>query len=167
MRLGELLIEANVIDEQALSEALDRQRGTTKRIGTVLVEMGLADDHEVVAALGTQFNLPGADLRHDPPLVDAVMLLAEDVARSLSAIPVRVTPIAVEVAVAGPLDGLALADLEEAVGGPVSIQLAPAGEIREAIDQSYTPEVMQKHDAHIAWSCGWAGWYQDSGGRRR
>ena len=41
-KLGELLIEAGIISEEKLKDALSKQKETGKRIGEVIVDMQLA-----------------------------------------------------------------------------------------------------------------------------
>ncbi len=57
-RLGAILIDAKVLAKPSLADALDRQRRTGHRLGTVLVDMGLADERTIVAALAVQRDLP-------------------------------------------------------------------------------------------------------------
>jgi type II secretory ATPase GspE/PulE/Tfp pilus assembly ATPase PilB-like protein len=59
------------------------------------------------------------------------------VARELSAAPIRKTAHGLEVAVSEPLGGPALAQLENFVGGPVVMLLAPADEVGRMIERSY------------------------------
>ena len=39
-RLGDMLIEEQIITDEQLSDALEKKKGTTKRLGEVLVELG-------------------------------------------------------------------------------------------------------------------------------
>ncbi len=137
-RLGAILVDAKVLAEPSLASALDRQRSSGGRLGSVLLEMGLVDDKTIVAALGVQRDLPVADVRRLTPDEDLVALLPEDLARTLSALPVRRTPHGLEVAVGDPLDELALAQLEGAVAEHVVMRLAPADALRSMIDRSYS-----------------------------
>jgi type IV pilus assembly protein PilB len=136
--LGHILVDAQVLSESRLAEALDRQPGSGKRLGTILIEMGLVDEHTIVAALGVQMGLNVIDLRGQKPDDDAVALVPEGLARTLVAAPVRRTPVGLEVAVAEPLDGSGLAQLEGVVGAPVVMRLAPAEDVRQTIERSYS-----------------------------
>jgi hypothetical protein len=55
-RLGELLMEQGVIDEEGLQQALaeQRQRGNGELLGEVLVALGLTDEKALLAALHAQ-----------------------------------------------------------------------------------------------------------------
>lgn len=136
-RLGEILVDAQVLGPEPLAEALDRQRESGMRLGAVLVEMGLLDEHTVVAALGAQLGLPVADLRHHPPDPEALRALPKATARRLTAIPVRAAGTGLEVAVADPLDRSVVAELERVAGREVRLLIAAATDVRTAIDQCY------------------------------
>ena len=60
MRIGELLLNAGVITEQQLDEALRAQVMWGGRLGTNLVELGALNLDEMARALGTQHGLPAA-----------------------------------------------------------------------------------------------------------
>lgn len=136
-RLGEILVDAKVLSEHAVAEALDRQRGHDKRLGAVLIEMGLVDEQTVVAALSEQFQIPVAALRDQGIDEDAVARLPEQVARIFQAAPIRLTPLGLEVAVADALDPSTLARLESAAGTPILPRLTTAAGVCAAVDASY------------------------------
>ena len=90
-RLGELLIESQLIASSQLDEALLQQSASGKRLGELLVELGAIDDFDLARVLATRLNLPLADLRQSTPEDDAIALVPEAMARANVAIPVRRT----------------------------------------------------------------------------
>ncbi|MCA9665428.1 MAG: hypothetical protein KC503_07565 [Myxococcales bacterium] len=61
-RLGELLVEAGVIDDLQLSSALGEQRKYGRPLGRVLVEMGAVSEDAMVGILSQQLNIPAVQL---------------------------------------------------------------------------------------------------------
>ncbi len=61
-RLGELLLEAGLVDETGLRSALNEQRRTGGPLGRVLVDLKLVTEEELVAALSRQLAVPLVDL---------------------------------------------------------------------------------------------------------
>ena len=59
-RLGELLIEAGVLDPTQLQAALAEQKKWGGKLGRTLVEMGFVDEDSMVRALSRQLKLPVA-----------------------------------------------------------------------------------------------------------
>ena len=54
LRLGDLLIQQNVLTQEQLQEALRRQKGTNKRIGEILVEEGFITEEMITWSYGTK-----------------------------------------------------------------------------------------------------------------
>jgi type IV pilus assembly protein PilB len=134
--LGELLLEREIVTKAQLNEALLQQDASGKRIGTLLVELGALEEHELVEVLGEQLNLAIVDLGVDTPEDDAVALLPESMARAHTAIPMFVTEKTLVIAVADPTPEV-LQQLSTSAGRHVTLVIGPASEIRRAIDTSY------------------------------
>ncbi|MGM9484146.1 GspE/PulE family protein [Roseateles sp. NT4] len=68
MRLGELLIERNLLDAASLSQALQQQAGNAagQRLGAILVRMGLVSEPSLYSALSHQLGLPLWDAKEQP-----------------------------------------------------------------------------------------------------
>ncbi len=58
MRLGEILLQAGLISDEALKIALEKQAGTGKPLGIQLIEDGLTTTEEIARALGLQLGIP-------------------------------------------------------------------------------------------------------------
>jgi type IV pilus assembly protein PilB len=63
-RLGEMLVTDNVISSVDLETALRTQEEKRISLGRVLIEMGVASEWEMAAALGKQLNVPFITLSH-------------------------------------------------------------------------------------------------------
>ncbi len=61
-KLGEMLIEAGVLDEARLRSALADQRRWGRSLGKTLVELRLIAEDDLVRVLGTHLGLPSIDL---------------------------------------------------------------------------------------------------------
>jgi hypothetical protein len=57
-RLGELLIDDQIISRDDLEFALRKQMETGVSLGRILIDMGKASEWEVAATLGKQLNVP-------------------------------------------------------------------------------------------------------------
>lgn len=135
--LGELLVANGLATAAQVEGALRRQRSSGRRIGELLVEAGIVDERDVVSVVGEQRGIPVVDLRHTKADPAALARLPEEVARRLTAIPLRVAGGATEIAVADLPGSTAAPELAAATGGPVRLVLAASNDIRRAIDSSY------------------------------
>jgi type IV pilus assembly protein PilB len=136
-RIGELLIDRQLVTQSQLAEALLQQGVSGKRLGSLLVDLGALDDLDLARALATHFDLPLADLRQDSPAEDAIALVPEAMARTYTAIPMRKSDVGLEVAMANTADGEAIKAMADASGMKVIPLVAPASDIGRAIDKSY------------------------------
>ena len=136
-RLGDLLVQRGLLTSDAIDRALAAQPPSDKRVGETLIDLRLVDERNVVDALAQQFGVTPVDLRHERPEADALGALPEASARELSAIPMCRRDGVLEIAVGDPTKPGLATELARAAGGSVKLLLAPASEVRRAIDQSY------------------------------
>ena len=61
-KVGDILIEAGIVDRFQLQAALAEQRKWGGRLGKHLVQMGILTDELLVKALSTQLRMPNLDL---------------------------------------------------------------------------------------------------------
>src|SRR5512133_4350357 len=55
-KFGEILVEAGVVKEVALRQALERQKLTGRRLGQVLETMGIITEKDIAVALSRQYG---------------------------------------------------------------------------------------------------------------
>jgi type IV pilus assembly protein PilB len=135
-RLGNLLIERNLVSEQQLEQGLAQQRESGGKIGEVLVEMGFLDDVGLVHTLSEFLGVPVSNLRRENVDADALALIPEEMAREQHAVPIRLSDDGLDVAAAEPSEELRDL-LAKTAGRPVRMMIAPLSDIRWAIDSNY------------------------------
>jgi hypothetical protein len=99
---GSVLLSANLLRPEQLDHALEMQRGSGKRIGQVLIELGLLYEQDIARAIAIQHDLPYIDLEASSVDPRAAAKLHPDVGQSLEAIPVRFDAAGLVVAVSDP-----------------------------------------------------------------
>ena len=105
LRLGELLIQARLISQATLEEALAEQRRSGHKLGRILVDLGFVDENELLKFLSRQLRLPLVDLRQLRIRADLTPLLPEGLARRHRALVLDETPAgSLRVAFADPTD---------------------------------------------------------------
>ena len=115
-RLGELLLEAGVVTEAQLSEVLEEQKRTGKRMAQIFIERGLLAKGEAGRWLALQQGYEYVNLTAEPIDVHVAQLLPEPFARRLMALPIRQEGKNLIVAMADPSDILALDEITRATG---------------------------------------------------
>ena len=148
LRLGEMLLQAGHLSEEQLAQALARQKKTRRRLGEVLVETGLVDEHVVLTCLSEHLGLPWVKLR--PGLVDPLVVdtIEKELAERHLLLPMFKVEDALTVAMAEPQALLVIDDLERTTGLKILPVVALAENIQDFIKQYYAANV--KIDSFLA-----------------
>ena len=56
-RLGEMLVDAGVLTEKQIDEAVALQKGSGKRLGAILVEHGFINETQLIEVLRMQLGI--------------------------------------------------------------------------------------------------------------
>jgi type IV pilus assembly protein PilB len=86
-RLGEILLEEGLIDEHDLEQALEYKEKSGYRLGTALVALRVIAEWQLTEALGKALNLPVAD--STPPKKSALKKIPSRLAERFDLIPLR------------------------------------------------------------------------------
>jgi type IV pilus assembly protein PilB len=138
-RLGECLIQAGLMTQEDLQQALAEQRRTGERIGAVLVRLNFATEKQVTKALAYQLGLPYVSLTDEPPERSAIVLIPRDIARERVCVAVRRESNLLTVATADPLSPSLAQDLEVLTGHAIKQVVATASDIADSIASGYPP----------------------------
>lgn len=137
--MGELLIEAGVIDEAMLQSALGHQRRWGGRIGQAILDLKLTSEAAVVEALARKLGFEVARLRSLDPLAleSALKLVGKDFAVRHTVFPMAADHSTLTVAMADPTN-LGLSDeLRFRTNRRVKVCIGGDREIAEAIRTHY------------------------------
>lgn len=141
-RLGELLLEAGLVDETHLSAALAEQRKWGGRLGRTLVEMGFVTEEAMATALSRHLGIPEVDLDRVALPSNVAQLLRVTLAERYGVVPLggdeqkRV----LKLAAFDPTHQEMLKDLAFQTGMRIEISVAGASAIDRAIRRYYYGE---------------------------
>ncbi len=137
-KIGELLVEAGLITESQLEEALEEnKRRSGARIGTILVRKGYATEMDIAQTLSFQLNIPYVDITStiiDPEAINAVN---ERLAKKYLLIPLYFEGKTLVVAMSDPLNLNAIDDVRFSTGLQLRPFVATPSSIGEAIRLHY------------------------------
>ena len=138
MRLGDLLVQEQIISDDQLQLALQQQRQTGRKLGTTLIDLGFISEVQLLQFLARQLDVPFFDLNNLTIDASAVTLLPEVQARRYRALAVNLSDDKVTVAMSDPADLSAL-DAIAALLSPREMVLAVAreGQLLEYFDRLY------------------------------
>ncbi len=89
-KIGQILIDAGVIDEMQLKSALGYQSRWGGKLGKILVEMGFLDEDTMIKFLAEHFRIKAVNLLRSRISDKAFEALPKDIARKYNTVPVMV-----------------------------------------------------------------------------
>ena len=136
-RLGEILVEKQIISEEQLDHALHHQKGKNKKLGKVLLELGYINEIQVTEALTKQLSLTMVDCNDYAPSDAILSLVRKETAEQKLVLPLELNKNTLMVAMANPLDWETIEDLSFETGLSLSVAIASESNILNAIEQLY------------------------------
>ncbi len=133
-KLGEILVEAGVITDAAVEEALKQAQKENLRIGEALVSLGLTDEEEVAKALAAQHNMDYVDLADEDPAACEKGVLPDEVIRARLVAPLTRENGKLRVAIADPLDLETMDMLKFRISTPVQLCIASKSKLRNFLN---------------------------------
>ena len=86
-RLGDMLIDENLVAEDKIDQAFKLQESTGKRMGQILVEKGWLEEANLLRLLSLQLNVPFVKLRMGLSDPEVTPIINKEVARRLKVLP--------------------------------------------------------------------------------
>lgn len=136
-RLGDILLEQNLITEDQLREAIGIQRNGEGNLAQILVEKGYLDEEDLVVTLSEQLGIPHIRVSNYKIPKEVLAEVPESLARQYCMLPVSVTGDVLTLAMADPLNILALDDLRMLTRYEIEPVVAVESELHAAISKHY------------------------------
>ena len=138
IRLGDVLIAKGYISQEELENALKEQKIKGRMLGEMLVELGYISQQKINEVLCEQLDIAFVDLRLQEPDEKVYDLVPEDILQKYTLLPLKFEDNgAIQVAMADPMNFLAMDDVSIVTGKQVTPVLANAVDIRATIDKLY------------------------------
>lgn len=136
-RLGDMLIDAGVISQDQLSAALRKQKETHERLGTILIQDGVITEHQLIDTLREQLGIDFIDLTKTE--IDPAMskFIPKSLAKSAQIVPVRVVKDTLFLAMADPLNFMAVEQAKDTSKKRILPMIATSEAVDHAINVLY------------------------------
>ncbi len=133
IRLGELLVQENIVNQNTINDALRVQVSGNKRLGVILLRMGVLSSDQLTSTLSKQLGIPLTDINKEfSPNVNKV--LPRYLCSKYGAIPLAQKENNILLtAMTDPSDQEAITDIEHYTGMVVEPCLAKQSDINNAI----------------------------------
>ncbi|WP_420589627.1 GspE/PulE family protein [Bacterioplanoides sp.] len=137
VRVGDLLMEKGLIDEDQLMQALAEQKKTGKKIGRAITDLGFVAEDQLLQALADYFNYPFIDLARFKLIPDLIQRLPETQARRFRCVILGEENSGLLVGMADPTDLMTIDDLQRILKKPVLPAFVREQELLSVLDSSY------------------------------
>ncbi len=137
MRLGDVLIDQNLVSAEQVQEAIELQNKLGRKMGEILIEKGWVNERDMLKALSVQLNLPFVRLKNglfDPEVSES---MDRHSAQRLRAIPLFMVRGQLALATAEPQAYPAFEEIEERLRCRVHPVLVPREDIVRTIGDIY------------------------------
>jgi type IV pilus assembly protein PilB len=144
-RIGELLVEAGVLSQSQLEQALFAQRKDGRKLGQLLIELGLVSEIHLTQTLSRQLAVPWVSLYHVDFSRALLNLVAREIAEKYCLVPIFVRRVRKQgetlyVAMDDPTNDVAIDEVSRAATLAVKPMIACPSDIRAAIRVYYLGE---------------------------
>ncbi len=138
IRIGDLLVEKNMISESQLQHALQEQKLTGRKLGATLVELGYVEENALLSLLSAQLNIPFVELKQFRFDRDLVQKLPETSARRYRVMLLREDADGLLLGMADPTDIFCLDELQRILPKAIKPAVVRESELLDILDIAYT-----------------------------
>jgi len=143
-KIGQLLRELKVVDEEQLSRALEEQKRTRERLGSVLIKMGFLTSEDLDYLLARQYNVPFISLEQYRIDTHAAHLIPEKYCREHNVVAVQRNKNLLSVAMANPRDIVVINELSFITGLKIAPVVSAEISILRTIDALFKKKVVEE-----------------------
>jgi len=137
-RLGEILVEQQLLSPQHLDQALDHQKTHGGRLGKALLGLGFIDEDDLMRALAQQYAVPGINLSRFPAPSEAVHLIPVETATKYEVLPLSRVGTSLTLAMVDPANVFAMDQIKFMTGFNVEPVVVSETAMSEAINRYFT-----------------------------
>ncbi len=143
-RLGDLLLEVEMITPNQLESAIEVQKKTGEKLGSILTKLGYVNEDDIIQVLEFQLGIPHVKLEKYNIDKSAYLAIPESIAKRYGLIPIKKEKGTLTVAMSDPLNVFAIDDLNIYSGMEIQPVIASYDDISKAIDKYYSAQKAMK-----------------------
>jgi len=152
IRIGDLLVEAGAITPEQLQEALAKQKEEGGMLGNIIMELGFISRELLITVLTTQMGIDYCEIRTVQIDENVLNLVPKELVTKYKAMPIGFAEDnanVLQVAMADPMDLMAVDDISIASGLQVEPLLSFEDDLDNVIGKNYgSAEAMQAAEAY-------------------
>lgn len=143
-RLGNILLEHNLLNQDELDEALRIQMEEKQRLGEVLISKGYVTELDILRVLEEQLSIDYVKINELDIEPEIPNLITEKIARRYELIPIKLDGSVLTIAMTDPINFFAREDIGLITGYEIKPVISFRHEIFNAIDKYYNTSVSEE-----------------------
>ncbi|MGE5790736.1 MAG: GspE/PulE family protein, partial [Syntrophaceae bacterium] len=136
-KLGEMLIDAEVLNEEQLRHFLDEQKKTGMKLGKLLIQQGILSENQMVDLLSQQLKIEKYHPDKYPVDLNLAQVFPADIAQKSQVAPLKKKGRLLTIAMTDPVDINALDYIESLTNEEVETVVCTERELNQLIGQIY------------------------------
>ncbi|MBO9610156.1 MAG: Flp pilus assembly complex ATPase component TadA, partial [Paenibacillaceae bacterium] len=136
-RIGDLLLEAGLISEEQLQNALREQKELKLRLGELLITRHYITEQQMIEVLEFQLGIPHVQLYKQTIETKVINMIPQKLAEQHQVLPIKLEGNKLVLAMSDPLDYFAIDELRMATGLRIEPVIASKDELTRAIKRYY------------------------------
>ncbi|MEB3198365.1 MAG: ATPase, T2SS/T4P/T4SS family [Candidatus Sericytochromatia bacterium] len=150
MKLGEILLNANLVTESQLKKAVDIQKETKESLGMILIKQGYISEASIKDALELQYGLRYVNMRKIKVAPEVLKMVPENLIRQHQIIPIQFANNRLTLAMVDPTNLIAIDDVRFLLKG-VAVQpvIITEDEYYSFLESSFKVEVQEMQAATL------------------
>jgi len=142
--LSQMLVADKIITEEQLKAVLDRQKTTKKSLDDTLLELGFVTPEQIAQTFSRHLGLPFIRVSDYEIKLETLQLLPENIIRNYQVIPIKLEQNILSLAMADPLNLIALDEIKLASKYQIEPTIATKKEIQGIIERYFNLQQMTK-----------------------
>jgi type IV pilus assembly protein PilB len=144
--LGEILYKAGKVEKAALIEAIKATKTTNKRLGQILLEQGLVDEDVLHKAIAKQFGLKYVNLDNISIPPEAASLIPAELIRRYGILPLKRENGTLKLAISDPMDLEMMDTVRMQAGAELECYVASPSKIQTFLEEEVEEETQEDDD---------------------
>lgn len=141
-RLGDILVEAEKITSYQLAQVLKAQKTMGKKLGEIIVELNILEEKDIIDAIEKQTGIKKVNLNDIEFDKRVIKLLSQGLCEKYTLIPFGIEENKLKIAFSDPLNIYAVDDISISTGFEVESYISDKASIRKFIQVHYSSEKM-------------------------
>ncbi|GAI31402.1 unnamed protein product [marine sediment metagenome] len=134
-KLGEMLLEAKLIDEDQLKTVLDRQKETGGRLGDIVEQLGFIKEDKLIDFIAQQQELEVINLEEMVLPISLVKKISPELMKKYNFLPIGFRGGVLTIVTSDPTDYEAIEEIQLTTDWRVEVLLAPSSMIKTTMTE--------------------------------